>query len=119
MTLVSSFSSHDMDPNRSSAQGVELLRHYLAFAASGGNELGEGVVTQHPMDAFELDVYTRLTSAGMPLTPQFGVGGYRIDFVASHPEYPGRMVLAIEADGGVISRKCNGARSRSPTTTSP
>ena len=99
MTLVSSFSSHDMDPNRSSAQGVELLRHYLAFAASGGNELGEGVVTQHPMDAFELDVYTRLTSAGMPLTPQFGVGGYRIDFVASHPEYPGRMVLAIEADG--------------------
>lgn len=99
MTLVSSFSSHDMDPNRSSAQGVELLRHYLAYAASGGSELGEGVVTQHPMDAFELDVYARLSAAGIALTPQFGVSGYRIDFAASHPEYPGRMVLAIEADG--------------------
>jgi len=27
------------------------------------------------------------------------VGGYRVDFAAVHPEDPGRMVLAIEADG--------------------
>jgi very-short-patch-repair endonuclease len=31
--------------------------------------------------------------------PQYGVGGYRIDFAATHPNDAGRMVLAIEADG--------------------
>jgi len=35
----------------------------------------------------------------MRLTPQFGVAGYFIDFVAYHPDDPNRPVLAIEADG--------------------
>lgn len=99
MTLVSSFSAHDMDPARSSAKGVELLRQYLAYASSGGDNLDEGTVTGEPLNAFELDVFTRLTDAGIPLIPQFGVGKFRIDFAASHPDYPGRMVLAIETDG--------------------
>ncbi|MCL4518570.1 MAG: AAA domain-containing protein, partial [Thaumarchaeota archaeon] len=34
MTVVSSFSHFDMDPSRSSARGVELLRLYLQYAAS-------------------------------------------------------------------------------------
>ena len=33
--------------------------------------------------------------------PQYGVGGYRIDFAAAHPQDPDRMVLAIEADGAL------------------
>ena len=41
----------------------------------------------------------RLTDAGIPVTPQYGVGRYRLDFACGHPDQPGRMVLAIEADG--------------------
>ncbi|WP_424535104.1 GreA/GreB family elongation factor [Sphaerisporangium viridialbum] len=41
----------------------------------------------------------RLTAAGVPLISQYGVGGYRIDFAAKHPQRPGELVLAIEADG--------------------
>ena len=33
------------------------------------------------------------------MVPQYGVGGYRVDFAATHPQDPDRMVLAIEADG--------------------
>ena len=33
------------------------------------------------------------------MTPQYGVAGCRLDFACGHPEQPGRMVLAIEADG--------------------
>ena len=99
MTVTSSFSAIDMDPNRSTSEGVELLRHYLSYAASGGDEFEEGSVTHAPLNAFELDVFTRLSAEGVPLAPQFGVSGYRIDFAATHPEYPGRLVLAIEADG--------------------
>jgi len=44
-------------------------------------------------------VRDRLAAAGITVVPQYGVGGYRVDFAAMHPEDPGRMVLAIEADG--------------------
>ena len=96
--LVSSFSHHDMEPGRSSAQGVELLRQYLEFAASGGKELSSGP-SNTPLNPFELDVMKRLEDKGIPITPQYGVSGFRIDFACAHPDQPGRMVLAIEADG--------------------
>src|SRR5439155_12841833 len=37
--------------------------------------------------------------AHFPITPQYGVSGYWIDFAAHHPTKPGRYVLAIECDG--------------------
>ena len=100
MTVVSSFSHLDMDPGRSSAQGVELLRRYLEFAASGGRSLGDrGVSGGVAMNPFEAAVFDALTTKGIPLEAQWGVSQYRIDLVAKHPSQPGRMVLAIECDG--------------------
>lgn len=96
--LVSSFSHHDMDPGRSSARGVELLRQYLEFAASGGSEMG-AAVSDVPLNPFELDILHRMEDQGIGVVPQYGVAGYRIDFACAHPDQPGRMVLAIEADG--------------------
>ena len=96
--LVSSFSHQDMEPGRSKARGVELLRQYLEFAASGGSELG-AAVSEEPLNPFEMDVKQRLERAKIPVTPQYGVAGYRIDFACAHPKRAGEMVLAIEADG--------------------
>ena len=96
--LVAGFSHHDMDPGRSSAEGVELLRQYLEFAASGGTAMG-GNLSEEPLNAFELNIQRQLERRGIPVTPQYGVAGYRLDFVCAHPEQPGRMVLAVEADG--------------------
>ena len=98
LTLVSSFSHRDMDPGRSSARGVVLLRQYLEYAASGGQILGASV-SDVPLNPFELSIMEGLEKRGIPVTPQYGVSGYRIDFACAHPEQPGRMVLAIEADG--------------------
>jgi very-short-patch-repair endonuclease len=99
MTVVSSFDHHDMDPRRSAARGVELLRLYLEYAASGGKILGDKGATNVPLDPFEADVYDTLGARGANLLPQFGASGYRIDLVAEHPKKPGRLVLAIECDG--------------------
>ena len=98
LTLVSSFSHRDMDPGRSSAKGVDLLRQYLEYAASGGKKLGSDV-DDVPLNPFELSVKDGLDRRGIPVTLQYGVSGYRIDFACGHPDEPGRMVLAIEADG--------------------
>lgn len=96
--LVSSFSHLDMEPGRSKARGVELLRQYLEYVSSGGRELGREHAS-HPLNPFELDVKVGLEERGIPLTPQYGVSGYRIDFALAHPDRPGQFVLAVEADG--------------------
>ena len=99
MTLVSSFSHLDMDPAKvKPGTGVELLRYYLEYAASGGRRLGDLASTDFPMNSFEAEVFDVLGSR-IPLVPQLGASSYRIDLVAQHPKQRGRYVLAIECDG--------------------
>ena len=98
MTVVSSFSHVEMDPARSSAEGVRLLRDYLKYAESGGVDLA-GAGRAEPLNAFEVDVKDKLTAAGLNVVPQVGCSGYRIDFAVHHPDDPARFVLAVEADG--------------------
>jgi very-short-patch-repair endonuclease len=98
LTLVSGFSHIDMEPGRSSARGVELLRSYLKYAETGGADLGDEV-RQYSMNPFELDVKKRLERAGFTVIPQYGASGYRIDFAVVHPDQPGELILAVEADG--------------------
>jgi very-short-patch-repair endonuclease len=99
MTLVSSFSSQDMDPERSAAEGVKLLRQYLQYVESGGANLGDHIPDKPALNPFEVDVRDTLVRRGLKLTAQYGTSGYWIDFAAQHPLQPGRYVLAIECDG--------------------
>jgi very-short-patch-repair endonuclease len=98
LTVVSSFSSHDVDPGRLTKPGARLLAEYLEYAGSGGTPVAASgaASTSGP---FESDVAARLADLGITVVPQFGVGGYRVDFAAAHPDDPSRMILAIEADG--------------------
>ena len=98
MTVVSSFSHTEMDPNRSSALGVQHLRSFLRYAESGGGDLSD-TDGATPLNPFELDVLDKLTAAGLDVLPQYGCSGYRIDFAVRHPDRPGRFALAVEADG--------------------
>ncbi len=98
MTLVSSFSHLDVDPNYAN-EGVRHLRNYLEYAASGGRSLGLGAATDVPLNDFEQAVFDALTRRGLKLVGQLGSSNYRIDMVAMHPEKAGRFVLAIECDG--------------------
>jgi very-short-patch-repair endonuclease len=97
LTVVSSFSGHDVDPDRVTKAGARMLAEYLEYASSGGSAPEASGAVQ--LDAFEADVRDRLAEAGIRVVAQYGVGGYRVDFAATHPQDPGRMVLAIEADG--------------------
>jgi very-short-patch-repair endonuclease len=99
LALVSSFDACDMDPERSSAEGVKLLRLYLQYAASRGINLGDAALEKPALNPFEVDVRDSLEAAGIDVVAQYGCSGYLIDFVAKHPSKSGRMVLAIECDG--------------------
>jgi very-short-patch-repair endonuclease len=97
LTLVSSFSSHDVDPDRLTKAGAKMLADYLEYAGSGGTVAAAS--GSEDLSPFESDVRDRLAECGITVVPQYGVGGYRVDFAATHPDDTDRMVLAIEADG--------------------
>src|SRR5262245_15169669 len=100
LTLVSSFSSHDVDPERLTKAGARMLAEYLEYAGSGGTAVeAGGMAAPGDLDPFLADVRDRLATFGISVVPQYGVGGYRVDFAATHPDDPSRMVLAIETDG--------------------
>ena len=100
MTVVSSFAHHEVDLARSGSRGVQLLKAYLEYAASGGSRLTQAEVAgEVPLNPFEADIRDALEAAGIHTRPQFGASRYRIDLVAMHPEKKGRPVLAIECDG--------------------
>jgi very-short-patch-repair endonuclease len=99
MTVVSSFTSADMDPNKLRSQGAQMLCRYLAYAESGGSDLGPVAKGKPDLNPFERDVEMHLQAAGIPLVAQYGCSGYWIDYAAQHPTRRGQMVLAIECDG--------------------
>ncbi|MDF2631052.1 MAG: hypothetical protein K0R39_4883, partial [Symbiobacteriaceae bacterium] len=99
MTVISSFTHMDMDPERSKARGVQLLRLYLQYASSQGRAAAERAATGATQQEFEEDVRAALMAQGISLMPQWGASQYKIDLVAEHPQEPGRYVLAIECDG--------------------
>lgn len=99
MTLVTSFSKDDVPSDGHSSAGYRLMYNFIRFMASGGRDLTDGTPRAIALNPFEIDIKRRLEDAGLTLDTQVGVGGYRLDFAARHPDYPGRHVLAIEADG--------------------
>jgi very-short-patch-repair endonuclease len=98
LAVVSSFSSHDVDPGRLTKPGARMLADYLEYAGSGGVPVAATGSAAGP-DPFGADVVSRLAAAGICVVPRYGVGGYRVDFAAAHPGDQSRMILAIEADG--------------------
>jgi very-short-patch-repair endonuclease len=111
LTLVSSFTRHDVDPDRLHNEGGRMLCRYLEYTETQGTSLGYNAPDTPDLNPFERDVHERLLAGGIPVVPQYGVAGYRIDFAAKHPSQPGRMVLAIEADGASY-HSAPGARDR-------
>ncbi|WP_330277667.1 AAA domain-containing protein [Lentzea sp. NBC_00516] len=103
MQVVASFSPHDIAPGGTYA-GSGLLRQFLELAENGGDINLVGAQGKAELNGFERSVYDALTGAGVPVVPQWGVTGYRIDFALGHRDQPGRMVLAVEADGDTYHR---------------
>jgi very-short-patch-repair endonuclease len=100
MTVVSSFSHLDIGATKvREGTGLEFLKNFLQYAASGGKLISLNELTSEPMNEFETDIFTALEARGMKLVPQVGCSQFRIDLGVCHPEQPGKFVMAIECDG--------------------
>ncbi len=96
--VFASFDPGDIDPSRSSSEGVRIFKRFLDFAKTG--RLEEAASTGLAADSdFEEDVADVIRSFGFLADPQVGSSGFRIDIGVRHPERPGTYLLAVECDG--------------------
>jgi very-short-patch-repair endonuclease len=103
MTVVCSFQAGDLAPT-TEPTGTELLRRYLDFAERTVDIDTVGRSVPVASNGFERDIESRLRERGVQVYPQWGFSDYRIDFALAHRDHPGRMVLAVEADGDTYHR---------------
>jgi len=97
MTVVSSFQADDVDPKRSSADGVRLLRSFLAYAARGGDVEEQTSGSIEPSALHRL-ITQSLDVAGYEALELVGSSADRIDVAVVDP---GERIpkVAIEVDG--------------------
>ena len=99
MTVVSALVAEDLDPARLKARGAQMLRDFLAYAASGGSARGRGAAPARALDPLVADLADRLSSQGMAVHPGLGASADRIDLAVESLDAPGRLAVAVDFDG--------------------
>ncbi len=96
LTLVSSFTYFDMDPDRCHGRrGLELLRGYLEYAAAGASRAPDA---GKPSRGVTSAMAAALREAGLDVEERVGASKYRIDLAVRERDADGGG-LAIETDG--------------------
>ena len=101
MVVFTSFPSDRIDLNRTSAEAVRDLKHFLEFAERGSRALGDAVMGSVGgfESPFEQAVASGLRAKGWTAVPQIGVSRFRIDLGIVHPDRPGEYLAGVECDG--------------------
>ena len=100
MTVVSTLTPDELDPDRLRTRGPRLLRALLEHLRSVPDErvatLGERSVNGSVLVA---DLGRRLRDHGLTVHEAVGVGPDAVDLAVEDPASPGRLLLAVESDG--------------------
>ena len=102
--LVGSIVATDIDLDKTSAEGVKLLRSYIEYAQQGVAALEKELRYTNKLDfdsPFEEAVYDFLVSKGYEVVTQVGCSGFRIDMAIKHPTQNGKFAIGIECDGAM------------------
>jgi hypothetical protein len=108
MTVVSSFTAADLDPDRLKSPGAFMLRDFLLYAAHGGPQppspsAAEGaaatVTSRNHPDPLVANLAARLRAEGLVVHAGYGASGQQIDLAVEDPQRAGRVLVAVETDG--------------------
>lgn len=98
--VFTNLAANDIDLTRTSARGVQALKHFLLYAET--KALDETLVGPPPTESpFEAAVRDVLEAAGHQVDTQVGVARYRVDLAVVDEHDPGRHLLGIECDGAM------------------
>ena len=115
MTVVSSISADELDPQRLKARGAQMLRDFLAHAAASSTaeppsvvrvpSAGDGLAPQGQADAVPAqsvvmaEFARRLRAGGLTVHERYGSSADPIDLAVEDPNHRGRLAVAVESDG--------------------
>ena len=100
--LVGSIQPTDIDLDKTSAEGVKLLRSYIEYAQHGVKAIENELNYNNELNfdsPFEESVYDFLSAKGYNVVTQVGCSGFRIDMAIKHPTQRGKFAIGIECDG--------------------
>ncbi len=96
--VYSNFLAADLDLRRSKARGIQALKSFLKYAATGILDVPR--ITGREADSpFEEAVAAALRARGHGIEHQVGSAGFFIDLAVVDPDRAGRYMLGIECDG--------------------
>lgn len=103
MTVVSSIAADELDPARLKARGAQMLRDYLAHAATStatvAADPGDGMPHRAVESVVMAEFARRLRASGLTVHERYGSSADPIDLAVEDPQRPGRLVVAVESDG--------------------
>lgn len=94
-TVVSCFGAEDLSPRRLTTPGGRALREFLAYTAEPWQPAGD-----ESTDPLADAIASRLEAAGASVVRAYGDPSGQVEIAVRHPKRHGRMVLAVETDGG-------------------
>lgn len=100
LTVVSCIRHDEIDRDRLSAQGAQMLVDLLQVAG-GQQEIAPNSwpILESEPDRLLIDLADRLYGMGLEVVPNIGIaGGMRIPLAIGHPEVPGRLLVAVLTD---------------------
>ncbi len=100
--LVGSIVPTDIDLDRTTSEGVRMLRSYIEYAQHGISAIENEITVNTDLSfdsPFEEAVYDFLQSKGYNVVTQVGCSGFRIDMAVKHPTLNGKFAIGIECDG--------------------
>lgn len=97
LTVVSSLSAGELEPERLRSRGAQLLRALLDFAERGGDEVG--AEPRHARDPLMADLADRLRREGLTVAEDVGSSLHKVDLVVAHRRDPSRFLVVVEGDG--------------------
>ena len=98
--VYSNFLAADVDLRRAKARGIQALKTFLKYAATGVLDVPQpsGREADSP---FEEGVAAALRERGHDIEHQVGSAGFFIDLAVVDPDRPGHYILGIECDGAM------------------
>ena len=99
--VFSNLTADDISAANTTPRGVQCLRGFLAYAASGDidSEPARQSSNFEVDSPFQRAVESKLRGLGYEVHSEVGMRGFFIDIGVVDPERPGRYLLGIECDG--------------------
>lgn len=97
LTVVSSLTAEELDPERMHTPGAMALRELLDYAQGQASPAdGDATSLQDPLMS---DLAERLRREGYRVRERLGRGRHGIEIAVGHRRHPGRYLVAVESDG--------------------